>query len=127
MKPNQEKAPNVFTATMVMEQLLYSGVLAAVKIWQQGYASRIPFRCVVELLGRKKVPARQDWPTAHFIVGASGIPPAGSTSGSPEVSPKDPLGDPVRNPLWKDLGSSRGCPGESPGVPLGNGGNGVIN
>eukprot|EP00929_Paragymnodinium_shiwhaense_P060298 TRINITY_DN3012_c0_g3_i2.p1 TRINITY_DN3012_c0_g3~~TRINITY_DN3012_c0_g3_i2.p1 ORF type:complete len:2500 (-),score=811.26 TRINITY_DN3012_c0_g3_i2:96-7595(-) len=57
IKPNTEKVPDRFTAPMVMEQLLFSGVLATVQIRQKGFASRIPhtdfvsrFRCVVEQL-----------------------------------------------------------------------------
>eukprot|EP00929_Paragymnodinium_shiwhaense_P097917 TRINITY_DN5948_c0_g1_i1.p1 TRINITY_DN5948_c0_g1~~TRINITY_DN5948_c0_g1_i1.p1 ORF type:complete len:2102 (-),score=505.44 TRINITY_DN5948_c0_g1_i1:50-6355(-) len=44
IKPNSLKVPNKFMSPMVHEQLLFSGVLEAVRIRQQGYASRLPFR-----------------------------------------------------------------------------------
>merc|ERR1719329_618078 len=44
VKPNAEKAPDRFTASLVLEQLVLSGAMEAVRIRQQGYASRIPFR-----------------------------------------------------------------------------------
>jgi len=44
IKPNSEKLPARFTAPMVREQLLFSGVLEAVRIRQQGFSSRLPFR-----------------------------------------------------------------------------------
>jgi len=43
IKPNKAKIPNEFTADMVREQMLFSGVLEAVRIRQQGYSSRMPF------------------------------------------------------------------------------------
>lgn len=52
VKPNAEKVPGAFTSKMVMNQLLFSGVMEAVRIRQQGYASRVPFR---EFCGRYKV------------------------------------------------------------------------
>ncbi|CAK0821355.1 unnamed protein product [Prorocentrum cordatum] len=43
IKPNPEKKPDMFHSQLVMEQLLYSGALEAVKIRQSGYALRMPF------------------------------------------------------------------------------------
>ena len=42
--PPQEKVPDLFVSTMVMEQLLFSGVMESVKIRLAGYGSRMPFR-----------------------------------------------------------------------------------
>jgi len=63
VKPNKEKVPSRFTPKMVMEQLLFSGVLATVQIRQQGYSHRIPhenfvinYRCVVEQLSEGELP-----------------------------------------------------------------------
>jgi len=54
IKPNKEKVPGCFASAMVMEQLILSGVLEAVRIRTQGYSARLPFkpfvlkyRCVV--------------------------------------------------------------------------------
>lgn len=41
IKPNSQKVPGQFDSRMVLEQLLFSGVLEAVHIRQQGYASRL--------------------------------------------------------------------------------------
>jgi myosin heavy subunit len=41
IKPNVEKVPDKFSAPLVKEQLVLSGVMEAVRIRQQGYASRI--------------------------------------------------------------------------------------
>uniref|UniRef100_A0A7S1ARS7 Myosin motor domain-containing protein n=1 Tax=Noctiluca scintillans TaxID=2966 RepID=A0A7S1ARS7_NOCSC len=43
VKPNEEKKPDIFSGPMVLEQLLLSGVLEAVRIRQQGYVSRLAF------------------------------------------------------------------------------------
>jgi len=43
VKPNHEKVPNKFTGSMVYEQLLFSGVIQAVRIRQQGYSVRLTF------------------------------------------------------------------------------------
>jgi len=55
MKPNMQKVPKKFNAAAVMEQLLLTGVLAAVQIRQQGFAYRIvhdefafEYRCIVD-------------------------------------------------------------------------------
>eukprot|EP00928_Gymnodinium_smaydae_P032984 TRINITY_DN2374_c0_g3_i1.p1 TRINITY_DN2374_c0_g3~~TRINITY_DN2374_c0_g3_i1.p1 ORF type:complete len:2326 (-),score=592.20 TRINITY_DN2374_c0_g3_i1:118-7041(-) len=60
VKPNPGKRPWVFDAASSMEQLLFSGVLAAVMIRQKGYAHRIPhaefvylYSCIVERLEDK--------------------------------------------------------------------------
>merc|ERR1719329_2109617 len=57
VKPNVQKVPHRFSAPMVAEQLLFSGVLEAIRIRHQGFSSRMPFAefaarytCVVELL-----------------------------------------------------------------------------
>lgn len=47
VKPNKEKVPSKFTATMVMDQLVLSGSLEAVRIRQQGFASRLPFKTFI--------------------------------------------------------------------------------
>lgn len=43
VKPNAEKIPEKFDSKLAMDQLICSGVMEAVKIRQQGFASRIPF------------------------------------------------------------------------------------
>jgi myosin heavy subunit len=43
IKPNALKAPNVFTAPLVMEQLRYSGVLEVVRIRREGFPTKVPF------------------------------------------------------------------------------------
>ncbi|CAE7581259.1 Myo5a [Symbiodinium natans] len=43
IKPNAQKVPGLFDSKMVLEQLLFSGVLEAVHIRQQGYASRLSY------------------------------------------------------------------------------------
>lgn len=43
IKPNAEKKADEFTSSLVMEQLLSCGLMEAVKIRQQGFASRQPF------------------------------------------------------------------------------------
>jgi myosin heavy subunit len=43
IKPNAAKAADVFTATLVMEQLRYSGVLEVVRIRREGFPTKIPF------------------------------------------------------------------------------------
>jgi len=55
VKPNKEKVPLKLYAPMVMEQLLLNGVLATVRIRQQGYPHRMShrsyvdtYRCIVE-------------------------------------------------------------------------------
>lgn len=52
VKPNPEKVPDKFAATLVMEQLTCSGVFEAVRIRQSGFAARIPFG---DFLGRYKI------------------------------------------------------------------------
>eukprot|EP00929_Paragymnodinium_shiwhaense_P045579 TRINITY_DN2326_c0_g1_i1.p1 TRINITY_DN2326_c0_g1~~TRINITY_DN2326_c0_g1_i1.p1 ORF type:complete len:1588 (-),score=461.47 TRINITY_DN2326_c0_g1_i1:476-5137(-) len=51
IKPNRKKVPGVFEGRSVMDQLLCSGVLAAVRIRQQGYAYRVPHTDFVFLYG----------------------------------------------------------------------------
>eukprot|EP00435_Cladocopium_sp_Y103_P027520 s161_g6.t2 len=43
IKPNTEKVPNKFNSPLVLEQLLFSGILEAVQIRQKGFASRASF------------------------------------------------------------------------------------
>merc|ERR1712046_95207 len=52
VKPNKEKKPKIFTSDMAYEQLLNSGVMEAVRIRQQGFASRSLF---AEFFNRYKV------------------------------------------------------------------------
>jgi myosin heavy subunit len=44
IKPNNAKAPALFEAPLVMEQLRYSGTLEVVRIRREGYPARIGFR-----------------------------------------------------------------------------------
>uniref|UniRef100_A0A7S2NT35 Myosin motor domain-containing protein n=1 Tax=Zooxanthella nutricula TaxID=1333877 RepID=A0A7S2NT35_9DINO len=44
IKPNQQKAPNLFQAPTVMDQLNCSGVFEAVRIRQSGFSTRVTFR-----------------------------------------------------------------------------------
>ena len=44
IKPNNAKAPALFEASLVMEQLRYSGTLEVVRIRREGYPARIGFR-----------------------------------------------------------------------------------
>ncbi|CAK9017551.1 unnamed protein product, partial [Durusdinium trenchii] len=43
IKPNAEKVPKMFNSQLVLEQLLFSGILEAVQIRKKGYASRSSF------------------------------------------------------------------------------------
>ncbi|CAK0836615.1 unnamed protein product [Prorocentrum cordatum] len=43
VKPNPDKRPFQFVSSMTQEQLVYSGVMEAVRIWQLGYSTRLPF------------------------------------------------------------------------------------
>jgi len=52
VKPNAEKVPGILTSKLVLQQLTFSGIMEAVRIRQQGYASRVPFR---EFCGRYKL------------------------------------------------------------------------
>jgi len=52
VKPNKEKIADKFDANLVMHQLMCSGVMEAVRIRQQGFAARMPFK---DFLGRFKV------------------------------------------------------------------------
>jgi len=52
IKPNSEKVPSKFTSPMVLEQLLFSGVLEAVNIRQVGYSARILFTQFAARYGR---------------------------------------------------------------------------
>lgn len=54
VKPNEEKRAGIFTSQMVLNQLLYSGVLETVRIRRQGYPFRETFKafwefCVQEM------------------------------------------------------------------------------
>jgi len=49
VKPNAEKAPDKITSRLVIEQLLFSGIMEAIRIRQAGFAARTPFN---EFLGR---------------------------------------------------------------------------
>ena len=46
VKPNSVKAAGALQAKLVVEQLRYSGVLEMVRIRQEGYPTRLPFRDV---------------------------------------------------------------------------------
>eukprot|EP00929_Paragymnodinium_shiwhaense_P060080 TRINITY_DN3003_c0_g1_i1.p1 TRINITY_DN3003_c0_g1~~TRINITY_DN3003_c0_g1_i1.p1 ORF type:complete len:2014 (+),score=568.16 TRINITY_DN3003_c0_g1_i1:150-6191(+) len=74
VKPNAEKLPDRFNSPMVIEQLLFCGVMEAVRIRSMGYSTRLPFddfiyryRCIMELLG--KAGLKQNL-TAKQLVGA---------------------------------------------------------
>jgi len=59
IKPNPEKMPGIFSARMVTDQLLLSGVLEAVRIRKQGFSTRLPFTTFVmryRTLGKSKLP-----------------------------------------------------------------------
>jgi myosin V len=43
IKPNKLKSPNVFESHMILDQLLYSGVLETVRIRRQGFPYRQPY------------------------------------------------------------------------------------
>lgn len=66
VKPNFEKVADVFDSKMVYDQLLFSGVLEAVRIRQQGYSSRLPFeefvrryQCIMNVLDDTSLPIAQ--------------------------------------------------------------------
>lgn len=51
IKPNPEKVPNKFNSPLVLEQLLFSGILEAVQIRQKGFASRASFDDFIKRYG----------------------------------------------------------------------------
>eukprot|EP00929_Paragymnodinium_shiwhaense_P097575 TRINITY_DN59213_c0_g4_i1.p1 TRINITY_DN59213_c0_g4~~TRINITY_DN59213_c0_g4_i1.p1 ORF type:complete len:2408 (-),score=722.48 TRINITY_DN59213_c0_g4_i1:73-7296(-) len=65
IKPNVEKEPGRFTGHMVMEQLLLSGVLATVRLREQGYSYRLTHQ---EFLGkyRNAILAQLSGPKSMF-------------------------------------------------------------
>eukprot|EP00928_Gymnodinium_smaydae_P003305 TRINITY_DN11187_c0_g4_i1.p1 TRINITY_DN11187_c0_g4~~TRINITY_DN11187_c0_g4_i1.p1 ORF type:complete len:1458 (+),score=342.26 TRINITY_DN11187_c0_g4_i1:284-4657(+) len=61
IKPNKEKVPNVFDSGMSMQQMLFSGIVDAVRVRHQGYSLRMSFAdfmkeygCIVQVLGGGK-------------------------------------------------------------------------
>ncbi|CAJ1399734.1 unnamed protein product [Effrenium voratum] len=51
IKPNAEKVPGRFDSQLVLEQLLFSGILEAVQIRQKGFASRSSFEDFLKRYG----------------------------------------------------------------------------
>ncbi|CAF1085415.1 unnamed protein product [Adineta ricciae] len=61
-KPNNERIPGCFDTQTVLEQLKYSGILAAAKIRRFGYSHRIPIATFVQRYGILVYPATADLP-----------------------------------------------------------------
>ncbi|CAF1653884.1 unnamed protein product [Rotaria magnacalcarata] len=61
-KPNNDRIPGCFDAQTVLEQLKYSGILAAAKIRRFGYSHRIPFANFIQRYSILVYPITMDLP-----------------------------------------------------------------
>eukprot|EP00929_Paragymnodinium_shiwhaense_P021882 TRINITY_DN14148_c0_g1_i1.p1 TRINITY_DN14148_c0_g1~~TRINITY_DN14148_c0_g1_i1.p1 ORF type:complete len:1947 (+),score=476.92 TRINITY_DN14148_c0_g1_i1:170-6010(+) len=90
VKPNKVFVPDRFDAPMVMEQLLFSGVVEAVKIRHQGFSMRLPFEDFVRryrcLLGKTDQPGAIE---ASDLVAQLVAPRTDSRIMSAELSAED--------------------------------------
>ncbi|UJR10380.1 hypothetical protein I4U23_014585 [Adineta vaga] len=66
-KPNNERIPGCFDTQTVLEQLKYSGILAAAKIRRFGYSHRIPIATFIQRYGILVYPATSDLPLTREI------------------------------------------------------------
>jgi len=68
IKPNKQQKPAIFSSAMVLDQLRCSGVVEAVKVMQQAFATRIPYEDVygryAKLMGPEVVKEAGDDPAA---------------------------------------------------------------
>ena len=68
IKPNKQQAGSGFTPLMVLDQLRCSGVVEAVKVMQQAYATRIPYEDIhgryAPLMGAQVMKETGDDPAA---------------------------------------------------------------
>ena len=62
IKPNAVKEAQVFHGGMVLEQLMYSGVLESIEIRRAGYAMRLPFKDFINRFGIMAKTAVQEEP-----------------------------------------------------------------
>ncbi|CAF1580482.1 unnamed protein product [Adineta ricciae] len=61
-KPNNERMPGCFNTQTVLEQLKYSGILAAAKIRRYGFSHRIPFANFIQRYAILAYPTTMDLP-----------------------------------------------------------------
>ncbi|CAF3490687.1 unnamed protein product [Adineta steineri] len=61
-KPNNDRVPGCFDAQTVLEQLKYSGILAAAKIRRYGFSHRIPFANFIQRYSILAYPITVDLP-----------------------------------------------------------------
>ncbi|CAF4483567.1 unnamed protein product [Rotaria sp. Silwood1] len=61
-KPNNDRVPGCFDAQTVLEQLKYSGILAAAKIRHYGFSHRIPFANFIQRYSILAYPISMDLP-----------------------------------------------------------------